>query len=219
LPKNQPGILTLVPNQKKMELREYYKILRSNIAIVIYTVIIAIVVVYAWSVRKAETYSASFLLDIGRTSVQNSADYKYDQFYQLQADEKFGDTIVEWLKSPGVAKDIFEKSDINSDQATMRQLAKSFRAERMASNVVSVQYSTSSSDEASKIAPALESAISDKVKNLNATAKDPNWFQVDMSDLIIMKNTQNLWINFGIAAIAGIFLGTLLAFGKHYISE
>ncbi len=202
-----------------MELREYYKILKNNVAIIIYAVIIAVVIVYAWSVKKAETYSASLLLNISRAGVQNSADYQYDQFYRLQADEKFGDTIVEWLKAPGVTKKIFEKAEVNSDQATMRSLSKSFRSERAAPEIVSVQYSTSTDDEAFKIASAIESVISGRIEDLNASAKDPDWFRVDMSDLIILKNTQNLWLNFGIAAIFGIFIGTLLAFGKHYISE
>jgi len=37
--------------------------------------------------------------------------------------------------------------------------------------------------------------------------------------LVILKNTQDLRINLGIAALIGIFIGMLLAFGKHYISE
>lgn len=202
-----------------MELREYYKILKSNISVVIYTVIIAVIVVYAWSVRTSQTYNTSLLLNISRTETQPTADYRYDQFYRLQADDKFAETVVEWLKAPGVANDIFAKAGINSDQKTMRQLSKSFRAEKLSSNLVGVQYSTEVSDEAGKIASAVSSIISDKTKSLNADARDPNWFQVDASNLIVLKNTQDLRLNLGIAALAGLFLGTLLAFGKHYISK
>jgi capsular polysaccharide biosynthesis protein len=202
-----------------MELKEYYKILKRNLAVVIYTVFIAIVVVYAWSVKKSQTYSASLLLNISRAETQPTSDYRYDQFYRLQADEKFAETIVEWLKSPGVTKDIFDKAGVSTDQKTMRALSKSFRAEKLSSNLVGVQYSTSTSEEAEKIAPALASVISEKTKSLNSEARDPNWFQVEMSNLIILKNTQDLRINLGIAILAGILLGSLLAFGKHYISE
>ena len=202
-----------------MELREYYKILKANVSVVIYTVVIAVVVAYAWSVRQSQTYSASLLLNIGRTETQSTGDYRFDQFYRLQADDKFSETVAEWLKSPGVAKNIFDKAGVSSDQKTMRNLSKSFQAEKLSSNLVSVRYSTETNEESGKIAPAIASVVSEKTKTLNADARDPNWFQIGASDLIILKNTQDLRINLGIAALAGLFIGALLAFGKHYISE
>lgn len=202
-----------------MELREYYKILRSNVSVIIYTAIIAIIITYAWSVKQSQTYSASILLNIGQTETQSTADYRYDQFYRLQADDKFAETVVEWLKTPGIAKNIFDKAGVSSDQKTMRSLSKSFQAEKLSSNIVGVRYSTQNNDEAEHIAPAVSSIISEKTKFLNADARDPNWFQISASDLIILKNMQDLRINLGIAALAGLFFGILLAFGKHYISE
>ena len=202
-----------------MELREYYKILKANVSVIIYTVVIAVVVVYAWSVRASQIYDASLLLNISRSETQSTADYRYDQFYRLQADDKFAETVVEWLASPGVSQDIFAKAGINADQKTMRDLSKSFQAEKLSSNLVSVKYSTETNDEAARIAPAVESILADRTKSLNSAAKDPDWFQIDLSNLIVLKNTQDLRLNFGIAALAGLFLGTLLAFGKHYISD
>jgi len=202
-----------------MELREYYKILKENISVVIYTAIIVIIISYAWSARTSQIYNASLLLNIGRTETQSTTDYRYDQFYRLQADDKFAETVVEWLKSPGVSQDIFAKAGISADQKTMRDLSKSFQAEKLSSNLVSVGYSTETNDEAARIAPAISAVISDKTKSLNSAAKDPDWFQIDASNLIILKNVQDLRLNLGIAALAGLFLGALLAFGKHYISD
>ena len=177
-------------------------------------------VVYAWSVRASQTYSASLLLNISRTETQSTADYRYDQFYRLQADDKFAETIVEWLKAPGVAQDIFAKAGINSDQKTMRDLSKSFQAEKLSSNLVSVRYSTETSDEsAQNCSGNFVRSFPTKPKSLNSDARDPNWFQVNTSNLIVLKNTQDLRLNLGIAALVGLFLGALLAFGKHYISE
>ena len=202
-----------------MELKEYYKILKLNISMVIYTIIIIVVIAYAWSVRASQAYSASLLLNISRTETQSTSDYRFDQFYRLQADDKFAETMVEWLKSPGVAKDIFDKAGVSSDQKTMRQLSKSFQAEKLSSDLVGIQYSTQTADEASKIAPAIASVAAEKTKSLNAGARDPNWFEATTSNLIVLKNTQDLRINLGIAVLVGLFLGALLAFGKHYISE
>lgn len=202
-----------------MELKEYYKIWRENVSVAIFVTLIVIIIVYAWSVKKSETYSTALLLGVSRTETQSTAEYKYDQFYRLQADEKFSETIVSWLKSPGVAKDIFKKAGAVADQKTMRQLSKSFHAEKASSEIVSVSFGAQNEEEAKKIANAVFSIVSEKTKSMNSEARDLNWFSVDMTDLIIAKNIQDLRINLIIAALLGIFIGTLLAFGKHYISE
>jgi len=202
-----------------MEFREYYKILKSNISTVIYAILIFVVAAYAWSVKKSETFSASLLLNISRMETQSTTNYKYDQFYRLQADEEFTDTIVGWLKAPGVTQDIFAKADIKTEEKSLRQLSKSFRSEKLSPELVEVYFSTQTEDEAKKIGNAINLIISDKVKSLNIDASDPNWFRVDESNFIVVKNIQDLRINLGIAVLVGIFIGILLAFGKHYISE
>lgn len=202
-----------------MELKEYYKIWRENISVVLYAVLVAVVSAYAWSAKESQIFSASLNLNVSRAETQPTAEYKYDHFYRLEADEKFAETVAEWLKSPGVAKNIFEKAGANSDEKTMRELAKSFQAEKISPETVRVRFSTQTDDEARKIAAAASAIVSEKTKSLNESARDPNWFKIDMSDLIVLKNSQDLRVNLALAAIAGFFIGTLLAFGKHYISE
>lgn len=201
-----------------MELKEYYKILKSNISVVIYTVIIVVIAAYAWSMKASQAYSASLLLNISRTEAQSTADYRFDQFYRMQADEKFAETIVEWMKSPGVAGDIFAKAGIGTGDKTMRQLAKSFRAEKLSSNLVGVSFGTLTEEEAKKIANAVSDVVAGKTNSLN-DSHDPSWFKTDMTNLIILKNTQDLRVSLAIATALGLFLGTLLTFGKHYIRE
>jgi capsular polysaccharide biosynthesis protein len=202
-----------------MELREYYRILKLNISLVFYTILISIVAVYAWSVKQSETYSASLLLNISRTETQSTGDYRYDQFYRVQADEKFAETIGEWLKMPGIVSEIMAKANINQEGKTVRALSKSFQADKMAPEIVEVRYSTASLDDAKEISDALGGVITEKVKGLNSEAKDPNWFSVAPSNLVILKNIQDLKINLILATVAGLFFGVLFAFAKYYALE
>lgn len=202
-----------------MELREYYKILKLNMSVVFYAILISVVIVYAWSVKQSETYSTSLLLNISRMETQSTTDYRYDQFYRVQADEKFAETIGEWLKIPGIASEIMTKANISQDGKTVRTLSKSFQADKMAPEIVEVRYLAVNQDNAKKISDALGSVVAEKVKSLNFEAKDPNWFSVTPSNLVILKNTQDLRINLGLAIAAGLFFGALFAFVKHYISE
>jgi capsular polysaccharide biosynthesis protein len=202
-----------------MELKEYYKILKNYVSVLIYAVIIAVVAIYIWSIKQSETYSTSLLLNVGRIETQSTADYRYDQFYRIQADDKFSDTVSEWLKMPGVAQQISERSGLNSSSKSLRQLSKTFNADKMSPQIIEVHFSPASPDEAGKISSAIESVIAEKTKALNADARDPNWFKVDISNLITAKNTQNLPINLSIAALIGLVFGVFFAFVKHYISE
>jgi capsular polysaccharide biosynthesis protein len=202
-----------------MELREYYKILKLNMSVIFYTILISIVVVYAWSMKQSETYSASVLLNISRMETQSSADYRYDQFYRVQADEKFAETIGEWLKMPGIASEIMTKANINQVGKTVRTLSKSFQSDKMAPEIVEVRYSTTNQDDAKKISDALGGVITEKIKSLNSEAKDPNWFSVTPSNLVILRNVQDLKINLSLAIVVGLFFGVLFALAKYYTSE
>lgn len=202
-----------------MELKEYYKIIKHNASVLIYAVVIAVVAMYIWSNKQSETYSTSLVLNVGRIETQSTADYRYDQFYRIQADDKFADTISEWLKMPGVVEEISEKAGLDSRSKSLRQLSKTFSADKMSPQIIEVRYSPASPDEAGKISGAIESVISEKIKALNSDARDPDWFKVDITNQITTKNTQDLRINLSIAALIGLALGIFSAFIKHYISE
>ncbi len=202
-----------------MELREYYEIWRKNISVVIYVILIAVVIAYAWSVRKSQTFSTSLLINISRTQDQLTTDYRYDQFYRIQADDKFSDTVSEWIKSPGVVEEILKKSNLSSKGKSLRQIRKTFQAEKMSPEIIEVRFSPKDEGEGKKIADSVSFVISEKIKDLNSPADDPNWFKINPSDLITAKNVQDLRINLAIAAFSGLFVGTLFAFFKHYISD
>ncbi|MFA5871206.1 MAG: hypothetical protein WC858_00630 [Parcubacteria group bacterium] len=202
-----------------MELKEYYRILRANFATAIYAIVILVVVAYIWSIKQAENYSASLLLNVSRIDTQNTAEYRYDQFYRIQADDKFSDTISEWLSAPGIASEIISKADLSGNNRTLRQLSGSFRGEKLSPEAVEVRFSAANPDEAKKIGDAIGIVIDEKTKNLNANSQDATWFKIFPSNYIALKNTQNLLLNLGVAGIAGLFLGVIFIFFKHYFSE
>lgn len=202
-----------------MELREYYKILKSNVSVIIYTVLLLVVIVYAWSVRESEKFSAELLLNIGRLNTQSTQEYRYDQFYQVQADEKFSQTIEQWLQYPGIVSEIFDKAGLEKSGKSMGQLAKSFSAERISPESVLVKFSAQNENDAKKIADAIGTVADEKTSEINSQAKDPAWFKIIPSNLIILKNIQDLRINLGFALMAGLLLGSFFALLKHYLSE
>lgn len=53
-------------------------------------------------------YTTVLSLHVGRVHNETQAEeYHYDDFYRLQADERFADTLVRWLASPSIVADIY----------------------------------------------------------------------------------------------------------------
>lgn len=65
-----------------------------------------------WVTFEPKRYESNILITIGRTQSKTVApvDYQYDNFYRLQADERFGDTLVRLLSTPQVTSDIFAEA-------------------------------------------------------------------------------------------------------------
>jgi len=200
-----------------MELREYIKILGRNISTIVYTVIIFVIVVYIWSAEQSKLFTTELLLNIGRLDNQSTAEYKFDEFYRVQADEKFAKNIEEWLKIPGVISSIFVDAGIKDEPGTIGGRNVNFQATAISPESVKVKFSVATEDEARKLGGSVGKIIDNKTTTLNSEAKDPNWFKVSSDNLIIYKNTQNLPLNLGLALIIGLCVGLFLALFKHYV--
>jgi uncharacterized protein involved in exopolysaccharide biosynthesis len=60
-------------------------------------------------------YESNILITIGRTEGEQASigsDYQYDNYYRLQADERYGDTLVRLLATPQVTRDIFKEAGL-----------------------------------------------------------------------------------------------------------
>lgn len=200
-----------------MELKEYIKILRSNAKIFWGVVILIVLGSFAYFYLRPVSYATSLTLDVTRQGAQNTPDYKFDDFYRLQADEKFAETIAQWLRSPRTVTEIYLKSGINPEQFTQRQLTKYFKAEKLSSQVVSVSFSAGSADIAKKISTALPEIISKNTDRLNENQKENAWFQVIPQEAVVTRGTFDPFFVFLISLIFGVFVAFWAVMIYHYI--
>ncbi len=200
-----------------MELKEYIHILKMHIKAFILTVILVLIGGVLYFSLRPVMYSASLTLNITRSGTQETADYKYDDFYRLQADEKFAETVVEWLKSPRTVADIYFNSDIDANQFSLGKLEKSLRSEKLSSQIVSVKFSSDTPEKARKIAGSISQVITKNIESLNLNQKEKNWFEIVAQDPIITQNILDFWI-VALAFLAiGIFLGFWTILLIHYL--
>lgn len=200
-----------------MELKEYLNILKTHIKAFVLAVVLALIGGILYFSLRPVMYDASLTLNITRSGTQETADYKYDDFYRLQADEKFAETVVEWLKSPRTVSDIYLNSNINANQFSLGKLEKSFRSEKLSSQIVSVKFSADTPEKARKISDSIGNVVTKNIESLNLNQKEKNWFEIAAQDPVIARNILNFWIVVLAALAIGIFLGFWTVLFIHYL--
>jgi capsular polysaccharide biosynthesis protein len=163
------------------------------------------------------SFETSLFLNITRAGKQISDGYKYDNFYRLQADEKFAETIVKWLESPRVVTDINNEVGKNTESLSLKQLAKFFQANKLSSQVVSVKFSAPDKKTAEKIAVAVFNILKKNTDQLNEDQKEDAWFEIKAQDPIIIQTTFDYKIIFLVSLLVGVFLGFWVVLFRHYL--
>jgi capsular polysaccharide biosynthesis protein len=199
-----------------MEFKEYLKIFKRHIKLFVAIIVAVVLGTFAYFIFRSESWATSLSLNITRAGTQETPDFKYDDFYRLQADEKFAETVVEWLKNPRVVYDIYSDAGVYSKNFTIGFLSKSFRSEKLSSQMVSVNFSSPDEKTARKTAQAIAKTISQNTENLNRDQKENTWFEIIAHDPIIMKRTYEPENVLFLSLLAGIFLGFWVVMVRHY---
>lgn len=200
-----------------MELKEYLQIIKKDIKTFITLTVFAVVGTLAYFYFQPVNYVTSLTLNITRMGIEETGEYRYDGFYRLQADERFAETVVEWLGSPRIVADIYETAKINSQNLTLTNLSKSLKAEKRSSQIVAVNFSSATPEGAQKISTGIVKVISKNTEKLNESQKEKNWFQIMAENPVIARNVPNYKIIFLASFLVGIFAAFWVALVKDYL--
>ncbi len=155
-----------------MEFKEYLAIFRKHFKLFMTVAALFVVAGVLFQLFRPLNYQAVLNLNVTRTGKQETSDYRYDDFYRLQADEKFADTVVRWLESPRMAVEIYNDSKIVSAGLSQRKLSKIFKARRISSQVVSVEYFSKTPDSARDLSRSIIKIVNQEAGNLNKFQKE-----------------------------------------------
>lgn len=193
-----------------MELREYLKIFKDNYRVFFIVMGIVLVMGLAAQLISRDKYKVELNLNVTRTSYQkDTSDYRYDEFYRLQADERFADTLVRWLGSEVIKNDILRESGNTSFEK--------LKAQRLSSQMIKVTFVIYDKDQAEKITRAVDKVLNDNVAKLNLEQKNPQWFKVLVSYPIVNNYKIALVKLVGILLAGGLFLGFWAVLIRHYL--
>jgi capsular polysaccharide biosynthesis protein len=200
-----------------MELKEYFLIIKKQLKLFLAVIIVIVLGTYAYFIFRPISFDTSLFLNVTRAGNQVSDGYKYDDFYRLQADEKFAETIVQWLKNPRVVIDISSEAGRSVEGLSLAQLTKMFQVDKLSSQVVSVKFSASDRKTAEKTAAAVFEILKKNTENLNEDQKENTWFEIKKEEPVIVQNNFNYGIVFLLSLAMGIFLGFWVVLFRHYL--
>lgn len=202
-----------------MELKELIAVFQKKAYFFLAIVFIFIVAALFWQKNQPETFRATLLINIGRTSVSEAPDYTYDSFYRLQADERFADTVVRWLSTPRVVEDIYKEAHLDPAYLGLKDLANVFVAGRLSSQMISVKYGSENRKIIEQLATATVTVLNRYADTLNTEEKSKNWFVIIGSEPVIRDSRVGLNQALAVGLILGLFVGFWLVVLRHYLQS
>jgi capsular polysaccharide biosynthesis protein len=193
-----------------MEFKRFIFVIWQRRNIFIFVLFSVIFLAMFWFFVQPEKYDVVFYVDISREDYQETTDYRYDQFYRLQADEKFSETIVCWINEIELSQEIRENYQGNVF------FMENLRAEKLSSSYIKVSFKTKNEKFVPMIMDSINKSLNLKIAKINKEANDPSWFSVVISTFVISKYQINLrMVIFG-AVLMGTILGIFVSLFHYY---
>ncbi|MDZ7612022.1 MAG: hypothetical protein U5L10_04625 [Candidatus Moranbacteria bacterium] len=200
-----------------MELKEFIRLLKKHRRLIWIAVGIFLLAGFFLWQYQSRFYQASFSVNIDRKNYQETEEYRHDQFYRLQADEKFAENITYWINDPGLLVEAGEEFSAKGGENFSS--IKSLQARQPSSNYVKVEYKSLEKQAINPAFQSLKTALDNKAEVLNSDKDDPTWFKLEYGNLAVHKNQPSVWLYLAVSAVAGLVAGIFLTLFVHYFKE
>lgn len=195
-----------------MELKKIIKIIKKDIYLFSIVWLAVIFLAIGLVVFESEKFNITLPILISRDSAETSPEYKYDQYYKMMADEKFGNTLKEILNSNNF---LFQLNAALEDKKINHQII-SLKANNLAPSFVEVEIKTKNKKDAALIMENLKQLLNKKIDNLKAEEDETSWFQLQYQKYTISGAGLNRMIVFGAGFIFGFFIAFFVIIFRYY---
>lgn len=193
-----------------MELKEYLAIFRRHANFFLGIVLVFLLMGIAAKIFQPVRYKAELVLNVTRLGQLETTDYRYDNFYRLQADELFADTVVRWLGTARIQNDIQEVAGSNLI---------ALGAKRLSSQMIAVEIEANKASGVEKIAGATAQVVNQEAQKLNDWQKEKNWFAVVADEPMVSKSVWEWHKIIFISLALGLFIAFWSVIISHYFEN
>lgn len=200
-----------------MEYTHIIALFRKYIRTFWVTVAVCVALGALWQITQPNFVASNLTLNVTRLGSDKTTDYQYHDFYRLQADERFADTVVRWLQAPRIVVDIYAQVPDKAASSTVPP--HTFKAERLSSQMIQVTYTARDTASAQNIAQAVVQCLNEEAGVLNKDQQESSWFVI-VGDAPIVTDARVSLIAVVVAAFAlGMFLGFWAVLWRHYFAK
>ncbi|MEA1926289.1 MAG: hypothetical protein U9M90_03565, partial [Patescibacteria group bacterium] len=203
-----------------MEFREFLKILGERKKCFwsawLGIVFIGMLVVFVMPDRTEAVLSFDIARERGGQNIQ---EYQYDQYYRLEADDRFAKTVAQWLKDPNIQRQIAENASGEISDKHIQRSIRSLRAEKKSANFVQARFIVDDPNEAPIIARSIKNVLDKRTSSLNNGAKDEKWFKIIATGPSISKKNLPFPIVLPFSVILGLLMAVFAVLVLHYFKE
>ncbi len=188
-----------------MELRAFVRIFIEHKKIFAGIFALSILCGVAGFFLQPVRYKTTLTLNIARDGLQQTQEYAYDDFYRLQADERFANTVTQWVTTPFVTQTVFPHADHH------------VRAKKLSAQTVSVTYKTHRAEHANVVAHRLLQLLNTQTQTLNTHRKTDGWFVIRAQQPVTHDARHSLGFVLVLAGAIGFFVAFWTVLLTHYI--
>ncbi len=200
-----------------MEFIEFLNLIRKYFTIFLILFLILFFGGLFFYKQQSQIYLGSVAVNISREGQVETGDYQYDQFYRLEADEKFGKNIVNWLGDPGM---------INLNKVEFEKLRRGswidiykIKAIQSSANYIKIEFKSKTSRSAFAFGNILKKTLNKKTQQLNVGQDKNNWFKLIIDDPQVSKNQVNIYLVLVVTICLGVLAGIFGVLIRHYFSK
>lgn len=163
---------------------------------------------------------ATLSFDVARENGDSSlAEYQYDQFYRLEADDRFTQSVVQWMGDLNVQRKITDKFKGELLEEESERIINSLRAEKKAVNFLQVHFAIEASKDAVIISKAIKEVLDEKVSSLNKSSGDEKWFKLIASGPTVEQKKVSFLLLMSLFVVLGLFLASFIVVASHYLQD
>jgi hypothetical protein len=198
-----------------MELRRLTKIIGDYKTIWIGIMSLTLALGFLFFISQKQAYKVVLGLNVTRQGHAEAGDYQYGDYYRLQADEKFADTVSRWLADPRIVSDILQKSG-ETAEISKKKLAGYFKPERLSSQYIRVGFDVSQKKSAEAISKSLTAVINGNTDELNKNQGQTDWFIVISGEPMVFPKSSDIFSVIFVSLAVGFIIAFWVVLIKYY---
>lgn len=202
-----------------MELRDYFLYFRKHLFTVITVVAVVTVATILISWYRPVQYDASLSFAVERVNKQETSEYQYDGYYEIQAADLFSQTVISWFLTPSVLFEIYDRADLDPEIGTLDRFANRFKTRKYSPQNIVVRFKADSREKAEKLSNAIISVVEEKAVHLNRNDQGDSLFNVVGETPVIVESRPNVTVNGIVALVAGLMLSLVTLGVLRYLKE